>query len=193
MTMTKMFRLKNRDIYFLLLIFILGLFLSGWHLHGKDVYGQIVKAHQGYSDLKAEQKYLLEYLNRQAEIEANWKQHSNQKEQLALMMPEISSLPQTLRNLEDHLSNNPVKVNNIHVADLVYHEQYISVDLKIALSASPSNLKKSIKEFERLPYMIIFENLTWNNINGYESELDLHFKLIFFRQKELPFSEDKVI
>ena len=171
--------LSRREAVLLLLVFGLAVLFSGW----KFVYRPWVDT---YRSLREEKSALQETiarlereLDRQPEIEAEWRRRHEAGRALEETVPALDQIPRVLAELEELLQKENVAITRLVVSGIQRLENQAVVSFQLGLEGEQQNTLTMLARLERFNRLLVVDSVAWKNNDSGKWTMDLMFALLF--------------
>ncbi len=176
----KKLSLSKREQLLIIIFLMAALYFIGWHVAGKSLLDELNSIRSSTGSLRDEQAILLSLIEEGATLEETFLKEKEQHEQLMNILPDLESLPRVLNEMETFLADKAVTINSLRIGDTIYYDQHAAVFMQLKTTAAPFHLLDLQEQIEKLPNIISFDYLTWNNPDGSDVEMELQLQLLFY-------------
>ena len=172
-------RPKKRERLLLSLAIFLFLPVLGWYGGGSEYYDSIVELKQEIALLAEEIEILDELISSSDELSKDWKAREAELNILRRSYPALTDLPLVLESLEEIISAGNLTPLAIQVGEAKHEEYYSSMSVNLVTKGSARQLHNSLEMLENFSHMLVIDSLEWSELEAFEEQLDLAFRLIF--------------
>ena len=179
---------RRREFCLLAILLFAGLLAACWHLKGAELYREIPLLRLEAAFLESKHTSLLNTLQDQERIEAEWAALSAAGGDLPPAVPDFNRLPAVLESFEAFLDGFDLRIDSLHAGSVSFHDDHAAVDLNFNLSSGAFRLQSFLLALEGFTYPLVFESIKWVDRGGGAAALELEMNLIFL-PPEIPVPE----